>query len=100
MSAFYPNTIYAHNIDPSTLFFKAIIAASQFKNRGGRVNYHGITDVQLVPDNKDSFSDDVAKEVFDNFQTRNYLSIGHKWNNLPTVTEMFMECLRLIDKVA
>ena len=92
MSAFYPNTIYTHNIDPSTLFFKAIIDASQFKNRGGRVNYNGITDVQVVPTNKDSFAADIAKEVFDNFQTRNYLSIGHKWNNLPSVTDMYIEC--------
>ena len=88
MSAFYPSCIRANNIDPSTLIFKMIMDPSQYDVRGGDLPYHGITDVQLVNENTDSFSEDIAKEVIDNFQTRQYLTFGEKWLNLPSVTEM------------
>ena len=89
MSRFYPSCIAAMNIDPSCLVFKMILPSSQYDVRGGKIPYHGITDVQLVEDNDDSFDGDVAKEVMDNFQTRNYLSFGYKWMNLPSVNEMY-----------
>ena len=98
MSAFYPNTIYTNNIDPSTLYFKVIIPADEFESRGGKYPYHGITDVQVFPENSDSFTGDIAKEVFDNFGTRNYLSVGRKWNNLPNIRDVYKECLDRLGK--
>lgn len=89
MGAFYPSTIRVMNIDPSTLIFKMIMKADQFNIRGGSLKYNGITDVQLNPHNSDSFVDDVAKEFMDNFQTRNYLSFGIKWLNMPDVNEVY-----------
>jgi DNA polymerase elongation subunit (family B) len=94
MSSFYPNTIYTMNIDPSTLYFKCICDAKQFEPRGGEMKYHGYTDQQEVPTNSDSFEGDIGKEIFDNFQTRNWISIGHKWTNLPSVSELYEECMK------
>lgn len=94
MSAFYPHVIYTNNIDPSTLYFKCICDSKQFKPQGGKLEFNGITDTQIVPTNNDSFEGDVAKEIFDNFQTRNWLSMGHKWTNLPSVTDVYEECLK------
>ena len=62
MSAFYPSTIRAMNIDPSTLIFKVIIPADQFNVRGGDLPFRGITDVQIGIE-KDSFNGDIAKEI-------------------------------------
>ena len=89
MSAFYPSTIFAMNIDPSTLIFKMIINSNQYDVRGGKIPFNGITDVQLVEENNDSFAGDVAKEVMDNFQTRDYISTAHKWMNLPSVNDVY-----------
>lgn len=89
MSSFYPSTIFVMNIDPSTLIFKTIVKANQFDVRGGRLKYHGITDKQLVEKNDDSFVDDVAKEIFDNFQTKNYMNTAHKYFNLPSVDKVY-----------
>ena len=88
MKAFYPNTIHVLNIDASTLIFKCIVDPKQYDVRGGTIPFKGITDVQLVKENSDSFSDDIAKEIFDNFQSKNYLSVGYKFLNLPSVDEM------------
>jgi hypothetical protein len=94
MSSFYPSTIFAMNIDPSTLIFKMILQPNQYDVRGGKLPFNGITDVQLVEENSDSFSGDVAKEVMDNFQTRDYVSTGHKWMNLPSVNEVYNEMVK------
>jgi len=94
MSKFYPSCISAMNIDPSCLIFKMILLSEQYDVRGGKIPYHGITDVQLVEENDDSFDGDVAKEVMDNFQTRNYLTFGHKWMNLPSVNEVYEELVK------
>ena len=91
MSAFYPSTIRALNIDPSTLIFKMILDSSQYDVRGGSIPFHGITDTQIVKKNGDSFTGDIAKEVMDNFQTKNYLSMGYKWLNLPSVNDVYNE---------
>lgn len=97
MSSFYPSTIFAMNIDPSTLIFKMILQPNQYDVRGGKLPFNGITDVQLVEENSDSFSGDVAKEVMDNFQTRDYVSTGHKWMNLPSVNEVYNEMVKYFD---
>ena len=77
------------NIDPSCLIFKMILNADQYDIRGGDLKYRGITDIQINDHNSDSFQGDIAKEVMDNFQTKNYLSTGYKWLNLPSVNEMY-----------
>jgi len=88
MSAFYPNTIHVLNIDASTLIFKAIVDPRQYDVRGGKIPFRGITDVQLVKENDDSFKDDIGGEIFDNFHSKNYLSLGYKFLNLPSAEEM------------
>ena len=94
MSSFYPSTIRAMNIDPSTLIFKMIMESDQYDVRGGDIPFHGITDSQMVKTNPDSFSGDIGKEVMDNFQTKNYLYTAHKWMNLPSVNEVYAEIIR------
>lgn len=89
MSAFYPSTIRVLNIDDSTLIFKMILDSAQYDVRGGNIPYHGITDVQIVPENSDSFTDDIAGEVIDNFQTGNYITTAYKFMNLPNVKKMY-----------
>ena len=89
MSAFYPSTIRVLNIDDSTLIFKMILDSAQYDVRGGDIPFRGITDVQLVEENNDSFSGDIAGEVMDNFQTQNYISTAYKFLNLPSVEGMF-----------
>lgn len=91
MTAFYPSTIFEMNIDPSTLIFKMILPCDQYDVRGGDIKFNGITDFQLVDENNDSFSDDVAKEVIDNFQTGDYITTGNKWLNLPSASEIYTE---------
>lgn len=93
MSAFYPSTIRAMNIDPSTLIFKVIIPADQFNVRGGDLPFRGITDVQIGIE-KDSFNGDIAKEIMDNFQTRNIISTAKKWLNLPGIVDLYKELKR------
>lgn len=96
MSAFYPSTIRAMNIDPSCLIFKCILDARQYDVRGGNIKFNGITDVHvanafLKKKLSDSFDGDVAKECMDNFQTKNWISTGHKWLNLPSASDIFEE---------
>lgn len=82
MSSFYPSSIFAMNIDPSTLIFKAILPISQYDLFGGPIRYRGITAREFEK------GDDAAKECFDNFQTGNYMSTCTKWLNLPDISEM------------
>ena len=82
MSAFYPSSIIAMNIDPSTLIFKVIVNANQFID--GDVKYNGFIEMER--------NSDVSKEVFDNFQTDNIITMGHKWFNLPSVEELARKC--------
>ena len=95
MAAFYPNTIEAGNIDPSCLIFKAIVPSNQFDVRGGKMKFNGITHVQMCDDNKDSFKEDIGKEIMDNFQTKNYISFAHKWLNFPSISQVYE---RLVEK--
>ena len=89
MSAFYPYTIIVNNIIASALVFKVIIDAGLFDVRGGKFKFNGYTIEQSLPDAKDSFSDDVAKEFGDNLQSRNYLQTGYKWFNFPNVNDVY-----------
>ena len=89
MSAFYPNTVGAMNIYPPCLIFKMILMANQYNVRGGTIPFNGITDVQVVKENDNSFVGDVAKECIDNFLTRNYVSFAHKWMNFPSISQVY-----------
>lgn len=100
MKAFYPSTIYVLNIAPSTLIFKATVLADNYDVRGGDIPFHGFTDNQLVKTNNDSFTGDIASEIFDNFQTGNILSTAHKFLNLPTVAELEKELRSKLGKQA
>lgn len=100
MKAFYPSTIYVLNIAPSTLIFKATVLADNYDVRGGDIPFHGFTDNQLVKTNNDSFTGDIASEIFDNFQTGNILSTAHKFLNLPTVAELEKELCSKLGKQA
>lgn len=93
MTAFYPSTVGAMNIYPTCLIFKMILPSAQYDVRGGTIPFNGITDVQLVKENTDSFTGDIAKEVMDNFITKNYLTFAHKWMNFPSVSDVYSEIL-------
>ena len=82
MSAFYPSSIIAMNIDPSTLIFKVIVDSNQFID--GDAKYNGIIEME-----RDT---DLAKEVFDNFQGDNVITMGHKWFNLPSIEDIDKLC--------
>ena len=92
MSSFYPNSIMAMNIDPSTLIFKVIMPARQFDMFDGPMYLRGIT--------RDCFNvdDDTAKECFDNFQTGNTLVTGWKWMGLPNVYDTHQYMKEVIKK--
>jgi hypothetical protein len=82
MSAFYPSTIDAMNIIASALIFKAIVPMAQFGKDKLSIN-------SFVAENYTEDDLDCARDVFDNFLTRNYLYSGHKWFNLPSVEEVY-----------
>lgn len=89
MSAFYPNTIKVMNNEPSNLIFKCSIDAGQFDILKGEKPVHTISHIPMLPDTESDFVDDVAKECFDNFYTRDWLTAGHKWFNLPTIDKLY-----------
>lgn len=91
MSAFYPNTNYELNIDAACLIFKIILDSSQYDCKGGDIPFKGITDVQVIKENAPSWTTDMAKEVFDNFQSKNYLSLGYKFMNMPSIEDIEKE---------
>ena len=77
MAAFYPNTIIALNIDGSTLIFKTIVPAGQFRKDHMKI--------YRMPGELD---DDLAKELFDNYLSKSPIQFGRKWLNLPGIEEM------------
>lgn len=83
MSAFYPSSIMGMNIDPSTLIFKTIMNADQYDICGGKLKFRGITSCGFDP------TSDMSKECMDNFQTKNYMTTGTKWFNMPNVYEVY-----------
>lgn len=88
MSAFYPNSIIGSNIDQSTLIFKLILPMSQYDIFDGELKFKGITG-----DDFEDASVDGAKECIDNFQTRNYMTVGSKWMNMPNVYEVYKQLI-------
>lgn len=97
MSSFYPSTIFAMNIDPSTLYFKVLLDSAQFDIRGGKHPVHTMSHLPLLPKESSDFHDDVAKECFDNFQTKNWLNTGHKWFNLPSIEDLYKKVKSKLD---
>lgn len=89
MSSFYPSTIKVMNNEPSNLIFKCTVDAKQFDVLNGDKPVNTISHIPLLPDAESDFIDDVAKECLDNFYTRDWLSAGHKWFNLPTIDELY-----------
>ena len=91
MSAFYPYTISIMNINPACLIFKVIIPRSTFTTEKKGVMkkiYHEHDELEYAE------NDDMAKEIFDNFQTGNVLTTGYKWLNLPSAEE----CLEYLER--
>lgn len=91
MKAFYPSTQMGMNMSKSTLIFKFYLDCNNYNVRGGKIPFHGFTDVELVEDNTPSFVGDIAAEVIDDFQCGNILSTGRKFLNLPSVSELVAE---------
>lgn len=91
MKAFYPSTQMGMNMSKSTLIFKFYLDCNNYNVRGGKIPFHGFTDVEMVEDNTPSFVGDIAAEVIDNFQCGNILSTGRKFLNLPSVSELVAE---------
>ena len=73
----------------NNLIFKSTVDAKQFDVLNGDKPVNTISHIPLLPDAESDFIDDVAKECLDNFYTRDWLSAGHKWFNLPTIDELY-----------
>lgn len=92
MSAFYPNGITVFNIGASCLIFKVIVSPKQYNVAGGSIPFNGITDVQIIKSNENTFAtEDISKEIFDNFQTGDITTTMHKWMNAPSVVDVYRE---------
>lgn len=90
MSAFYPYSVISNNIGKSTLIFKTILPMDQYDIYGGEIPFHGITASEFLNENPTNGSVvDGAKECIDNFQTKNYMVTGHKWMNMPDVSQVY-----------
>ena len=94
MGAFYPSTVISHNIAACCLYFKAFCSHKQFEYNGGKLKFNGYTNIPIIKTNDTLLDDDVAKELFDNFQTGNYISFGHKWMNLPSISDIYNKYLK------
>jgi len=97
MGAFYPSINMAGNLNGCTLIFKLIIPPSEYRLTKAQkkdtenlyCEYHGITEELLLYDEDGEDVDDIARELMDNFLTRNYMSFGYKWLNMPDVEEVY-----------
>ena len=85
MSSFYPSSIRAMNIDPSTLIFKMQMDLGQYDIYDGPIPLEGVTWKKFVEEGEH----DGSKEFIDNFQTGNYTSFGTKWMNMPSVNDVY-----------
>lgn len=88
MKAFYPSTQMWGNMSKSTLIFKLYLDCNNYDVRGGKIPFHGFTDVEMVEDNTPSFVGDISAEIIDNFQCGNILSTGRKFMNLPSLSDL------------
>lgn len=91
MSAFYPNSIMAMNIEPSCLIFKCICDPKQFDVMGGPLKYRGITNFSGIGATTAFDLHDLGKEIMDNLQTGNIVNTLTKWCNVPTIDELVSE---------
>lgn len=74
MGAFYPSSITSHNIDKCTLIFSVRIPTMQY------------IDNKIPLYTMDT--EDIGLEAFDDFSTGDFLSLGTKMLNLPSITDM------------
>ena len=62
-----------------------------------KINPKGITDKYIAPPIEgkveEFYTEDAAKEIFDNLQTGNILSTGYKFLNMPSVDDMYASLL-------
>ncbi len=86
MSAFYPSSIGACNIDASTLIFKTVIPRDTFSGKFKLKEYISPNDIKL---DKRKDSDDISKTIIANLQTGNKMSTGYKILNLPSVDDVY-----------
>lgn len=91
MSAFYPSSIFAANIDPSTLIFKCICDPRQYDVMGGHLKFNGITHYSKIEATTAFEIGDLAKEIMDNVQTGAVVNTMTKWFNAPTIEELLMD---------
>lgn len=91
MSAFYPRSIMAMNIEPSCLIFKCICDPKQFDVMGGHLKFNGITHYSKIGATTSFDLHDVGKEIMDNYQTGNVVNTLTKWCNAPTIEELIEE---------
>ena len=76
VSSLYPSIIISHNIGQNPLVGKVVLKADDWKN------------INQDPTNKYF---DPAKDLFDDFMTKNYSATGKKWFNLPTMMDVLEE---------
>lgn len=97
MTAFYPHTNISHNINELCLCFRVSCPVTVFDIRGGAQPWKGITDKYIAPPIEgkveEFYTEDAAKEIFDNLQTGNILSTGYKFLNMPSVDDMYASLL-------
>ena len=72
----YPSIIISHNIGQNPLVGKVVLKAEDWKH------------INQDPTNRFF---DPAKDLFDDFMTKNYSATGKKWFNLPTMMEILEE---------
>ena len=72
----YPSIIISHNIGQNPLVGKVILNTDKWRH--------------INQDPLNAYFDP-AKDLFDDFMTRNYSKTGKKWFNLPTLSEILEE---------
>ena len=75
-SSLYPSIIISHNIGQNPLVGKVILNTDKWRH--------------INQDPLNAYFDP-AKDLFDDFMTRNYSKTGKKWFNLPTLSEILEE---------
>lgn len=97
MGRFYPSSICAMNIDPSTLIFKCICDPRQYDVMGGFLKFNGITHYSKIESPTAFDIGDLAKEIVDNYQTGNAVCTATKWFNAPTVDSLIEDMDQMED---
>ena len=76
VSSLYPSIIISNNIGQNPLVGKVVLNIDDWRH------------INQDPSNKYF---DPAKDLFDDFMTKNYSATGKKWFNLPTLSEVLEE---------